>query len=62
MFVTRTDLERFEENALAPYGCHSADSKGRVYPEREPEYRTAFQRDRDRILHTTAFRRLEYKT
>ena len=37
-------------------------SKGRAYPEDEPEYRTAFQRDRDRILHTTAFRRLEYKT
>jgi dGTPase len=62
MFVTRAQLENLEENSLAPYGCRSAESKGRMYPEDEPEYRTAFQRDRDRILHTTAFRRLEYKT
>ena len=62
MFFTREDLEKFEGNQLAPYACHSKDSQGRVYPEGEPEYRTAFQRDRDRILHTTAFRRLEYKT
>jgi dGTPase len=62
MFITRAELERLEETALAPYACHSASSKGRMYPEEEPEYRTAFQRDRDRILHTTAFRRLEYKT
>jgi dGTPase len=41
---------------------HSNQSKGRIHPEDEPAYRTAFQRDRDRILHTTAFRRLEYKT
>ena len=40
----------------------SKDTKGRAYLDNEPEYRTAFQRDRDRILHTTAFRRLEYKT
>jgi dGTPase len=40
----------------------SKDSKGRAYKDKEPLYRTAFQRDRDRILHTTAFRRLEYKT
>ncbi|MEW6287491.1 MAG: deoxyguanosinetriphosphate triphosphohydrolase, partial [Chloroflexota bacterium] len=46
----------------APYGMRSRDSKGRAYLDNEPEYRTAFQRDRDRILHTTAFRRLEYKT
>jgi dGTPase len=47
---------------LAPYATLSRDSKGRVYPDPEQESRTAFQRDRDRILHTTAFRRLEYKT
>ena len=47
---------------LAPYGLKSADSRGRMYPERESATRTAFERDRDRILHTTAFRRLEYKT
>jgi dGTPase len=62
MFYTRQQLEDFEDKVLAPYGCRSKNSKGRLYPEDEPEYRTAFQRDRDRILHTTAFRRLEYKT
>ena len=62
MFHTRQELEALEVQAQAPYGIHSKDSKGRLYPEDEPEYRTAFQRDRDRILHTTAFRRLEYKT
>ncbi len=62
MIHTRQQLETFEDQILAPYGMRSQDSKGRVHPENEPEYRTAFQRDRDRILHTTAFRRLEYKT
>lgn len=62
MFLTREKLEEIEDQALAPHGMRSRNSKGRVYPEDEPEYRTAFQRDRDRILHTTAFRRLEYKT
>jgi dGTPase len=62
MYYTRQQLEEIEKNTLAPYACLSKDSKGRQYPEDEPEYRTVFQRDRDRILHTTAFRRLEYKT
>jgi dGTPase len=62
MIYTRQQLETFEDQILAPYGMRSQDSKGRVHPDDEPEYRTAFQRDRDRILHTTAFRRLEYKT
>ncbi len=62
MYFTRQELEAIEDQRLAPYGLHSRDSRGRAYPEDEPEYRTAFQRDRDRILHTTAFRRLEYKT
>ncbi len=62
MYYTRQQLEEFEDKMLAPYGVRSKDSKGRAYPEDEPAYRTAFQRDRDRILHTTAFRRLEYKT
>ena len=62
MLLNRTELETIEEKTLAPYGIRSKDSKGRAYPDDEPEYRTAFQRDRDRILHTTAFRRLEYKT
>jgi dGTPase len=62
MLINRDRLESFEDQTLAPYGFRSRNSKGRQYPENEPEYRTAFQRDRDRILHTTAFRRLEYKT
>ena len=62
MLLNRTELETIEQKTLAPYGIRSKDSKGRAYPDDEPEYRTAFQRDRDRILHTTAFRRLEYKT
>ncbi|MHC1784461.1 MAG: deoxyguanosinetriphosphate triphosphohydrolase [Anaerolineaceae bacterium] len=62
MIFSRDILEANEEKALAPYGFHSKDTHGRLYPEDEAEYRTCFQRDRDRILHTTAFRRLEYKT
>ncbi len=62
MYRTRQDLERIEEATLAPYAMVSSMSRGRAYPEDEPPYRTVFQRDRDRILHTTAFRRLEYKT
>ena len=62
MAITRQQREEQEDYCLAPYGIRSRDSKGRVYPDTEPIYRTAFQRDRDRILHTTAFRRLEYKT
>jgi dGTPase len=55
-------LEEIEAKYLAPYGVKSNQSKGRLYPDKEPEYRTKFQRDRDRIIHTSAFRRLEYKT
>jgi dGTPase len=62
MFVTREEWEAQEAARLAPYGMKSRDSRGRKYPEPEHPYRTAFQRDRDRIIHTTAFRRLEYKT
>ncbi len=62
MRFTREAIEQRERETLAPYGMKSADSRGREHPEDEPLYRTAFQRDRDRILHTTAFRRLEYKT
>lgn len=62
MFFTRQHLEELEDKSLAPYGMRSKDTKGRAYLDGEPEFRTPFQRDRDRILHTTAFRRLEYKT
>jgi dGTPase len=62
MLITRQQREDFEHASLAPYALKSGDSHGRDHPEGEDDYRTAFQRDRDRILHTTAFRRLEYKT
>jgi len=62
MLFTRERLEQLEDSALAPYGMRSRASRGRVYAEDEHPYRTAYQRDRDRIIHTTAFRRLEYKT
>ncbi|HET7010101.1 MAG TPA: deoxyguanosinetriphosphate triphosphohydrolase [Anaerolineales bacterium] len=62
MIQTRERLEALEDQSLAPYGIRSRDSRGRQYPEDEPAERTVFQRDRDRIVHTTAFRRLEYKT
>lgn len=47
---------------LAPYACHPAQSRGRLYPEAECGMRSPHQRDRDRIIHSAAFRRLEYKT
>jgi dGTPase len=62
VIVSRADQERKERTFLAPYALLSQDTKGRVYPEEECPYRTAFQRDRDRIIHSKAFRRLEYKT
>src|SRR5438552_9379281 len=62
MLVTRQDREAREAQEIAPYGVKSGQTRGRSYPEDEDLYRTPFQRDRDRILHTTAFRRLEYKT
>ncbi|MGD2026354.1 MAG: deoxyguanosinetriphosphate triphosphohydrolase [Anaerolineales bacterium] len=62
MIHSRVKLDELENQSLAPYGMRSSKTKGREYPDHEPDYRTSFQRDRDRILHTTAFRRLEYKT
>lgn len=59
---TRQELEKIELVSLAPWGVKSAQSRGRYYPEDEPPFRTSFQRDRERVLHTTAFRRLQGKT
>jgi len=60
--LSRRQLEAQERRALAPYAIRSAQSRGRSAPEPEHPYRTCFQRDHDRIIHSTAFRRLEYKT
>ncbi len=62
MLITRQRREEIEAQTLAPYALLSSQTRGREYPDPEGDYRTPFQRDRDRILHTTAFRRLEYKT
>ena len=59
---TRQTLEKKENDFLSPLATRCAESMGRLYPEKEHDIRTAFQRDRDRLIHSTAFRRLEYKT
>jgi dGTPase len=58
----RDELRRREGESLAAYATRSSDTQGRVHPEPEHPFRLPFQRDRDRIIHSTAFRRLEYKT
>lgn len=55
-------LEKLEAERLAPYAMKSKDSLGREYQQTEDPLRTEYQRDRDRIIHSTAFRKLEYKT
>src|ERR1044071_4040033 len=61
MPCTLKELEQIEKQTLAPYAQFSADSRGRNYSEPPPEFRTESQRYRDRVIHSRAFRRLEYK-
>ena len=62
MPCTRLELEARERQSLVPCAQFSAETRGRKYKEDPPEWRTQYQRDRDRIIHSRAFRRLEYKT
>ena len=59
---TRDELEKIERQTLAAFAQFSGDTRGREHPEAAPELRTQYQRDRDRVIHSRAFRRLEYKT
>ncbi len=62
MFRRFTDLEKMEARHLASWGQRSSETRGRVREEVQHPFRTDFQRDRDRIVHSRLFRRLEYKT
>ncbi len=62
LLLTREQQEQNERERLSQAATKSADTKGRERPEREDPFRTAFQRDRDRIIHSTSFRRLKHKT
>lgn len=60
--LNQKNIKELENAYLAPYAMKSCDSRGRAYKEAEHPYRSCYQRDRDRIIHSAAFRRLEYKT
>jgi dGTPase len=60
--LKQKQIENCQESFLSAYAMKSSASRGRVYEEKEHPYRSRYQRDRDRIIHSAAFRRLEYKT
>ena len=60
--IIRETTEQFEKNFLSPYAKQSSETKGRVRPDKKCNVRTDFQRDRDRIIYSKAFRRLKHKT
>lgn len=60
--LTQDKIKAFEDKFLAPYAMKSRSTRGRIHKEEEHTYRSVYQRDRDRIIHSAAFRKLEYKT
>jgi len=60
--LNQKQIKEYEDIFLAPYAMRASNTKGRVHQEKEHPYRSVYQRDRDRIVHSAAFRRLEYKT
>lgn len=60
--LTRKEIEKQEYAILAPWAIKSTQTRGRIHKEKEHNYRSIYQRDKDRIIYSTAFRRLEYKT
>ncbi|HVN67926.1 MAG TPA: hypothetical protein VMT55_06100, partial [Candidatus Sulfotelmatobacter sp.] len=60
--LIRQEIEQRERDYLSPFAALAAASQGRRRPEKEDDFRTAFMRDRDRIIHCKAFRRLKHKT
>ena len=60
--ILREDIEKKEGDTLSPYAACASQTRGRVHPEEKCRYRTDYQRDRDRIVHSKSFRRLMHKT